>query len=67
MTELEKVKQQLMLADVAFGNLQETANHDRKLTKDGKMNGHYVKALQELDKVKKHFVDLVERAERAGK
>jgi hypothetical protein len=67
MKELEKSKEQLQYATEAFDNLQHVANHDRKLAKDGHMNGHYVKALQELDKIKKHYADLVERAERAGK
>lgn len=67
MKELEKVKEQFDFASKAFDDLQHVANHDRKLAKDGHMNGHYVRALQELDKIKKHYQDLMERAERASK
>ena len=63
MNTLEKAVEQLQTAKSAFESVQHAANHDRKLTKDGHMNGHYVKALQELEKVKKHCEDLVHRAE----
>jgi uncharacterized coiled-coil protein SlyX len=67
MKELEKAQEQLKTANEAFDALQHSANHDRKLSKDGHMNGHYVKALQEIEKVKTHMKDLVERAERVSK
>lgn len=63
MNTLEKAQEQLKIAAETFDYVQHQANHDRKLTKDGHMNGHYVKALQELEKVKKHAEDLVHRAE----
>lgn len=63
MNTLEKTQEQLKISQEAFDYVQLHANHDRKLTKDGHMNGHYVKALQELEKVKKHYEDLVHRAE----
>lgn len=63
MNTLEKAKEQLKIATETFEYVQHQANHDRKLTKDGHMNGHYVKALQELEKVKKHYEDLAHRAE----
>ena len=63
MNTLEKAQEQLKVAVETFEHVQYQANHDRKLTKDGHMNGHYVKALQELEKVKKHYEDLVHRAE----
>lgn len=63
MTNLEKAAEQLLTAKNTFEHVQHQANHDRKLTKDGHMNGHYVKALQELEKVVKHYEDLVHRAE----
>ena len=63
MNTLEKAQEQLKIAKESFDYVQHIANHDRKLTKDGHMNGHYVKALQELEKVKKHYEDLVHRAE----
>lgn len=63
MNTLEKVQEQLKTAKETFDYVQHQANHDRKLAKDGHMNGHYVKALQELEKVTKHYEDLVHRAE----
>lgn len=63
MNALEKVQEQLKTAKETFDHVQHQANHDRKLAKDGHMNGHYVKALQELEKVTKHYEDLVHRAE----
>lgn len=63
MNTLEKAQEQLRVAKETFEHVQLHANLDRKLTKDGHMNGHYVKALQELEKVKKHYEDLVHRAE----
>lgn len=63
MNTLEKAQEQLKTAKETFDHVQHQANHDRKLAKDGHMNGHYVKALQELEKVTKHYEDLVHRAE----
>ena len=63
MNTLEKAQEQFKTAKETFDYVQHAAIHDRKLTKDGHMNGHYVKALQELEKVKKHYEDLVHRAE----
>ena len=63
MNTLEKAQEQYNAAKETFEYVQHAANQDRKLTKDAHMNGHYVKALQELEKVKKHYEDLVHRAE----
>ena len=63
MNTLEKAQEQFTIAAATFEYVQHQANHDRKLSKDGHMNGHYTKALQELEKVKKHYEDLVHRAE----
>ena len=63
MNILEKAQEQLKIANETFEYVQHQANHDRKLTKDGHMNGHYVKALQELEKVKKHAEEVLHRAE----
>lgn len=63
MNTLEKTQEQFKTAKETFDYVQHAAIHDRKLTKDGHMNGHYVKALQELEKVKRHYEDLVHRAE----
>jgi hypothetical protein len=63
MTDLEKAKEQLKTATEAYEFLNHSAVHDRKFSKDGHMNGHYVKALQELEKVKKHAEDVLHRAE----
>ena len=63
MNTLEKTQEQFKTAKETFDYVQHAAIHDRKLTKDGHMNGHYTKALQELEKIKKHYEDLVHRAE----
>ena len=63
MTNLEKAQEQLKIASETFSYVQLHANLDRKMTKDGHMNGHYTKALQELEKVVRHAEDLVHRAE----
>jgi hypothetical protein len=63
MNTLEKAQEQFKIAKETFEHVQHVANTDRKLTKDSHMNGHYVKALQELEKVKKHYEELVHRAE----
>lgn len=67
MNTLEKTQDQLKTATETVEYVLHAANHDRKLTKDAHMNGHYVKALQELEKVKKHYEDLVHRAEAQAK
>lgn len=66
MMNLSKAQEALKTANEAINAVLHAANHDRKLTKEGYMNGHYVKALQELEKVKHHAEDLVHRAQARG-
>lgn len=47
----------------ALDAVHHAANHERKVLGEKIMNGHYVKALQELEKVKAHAQSLLERAE----
>ena len=63
MTNLSKAQEALKTAREAIDALTHAANHDRKVLGEKNMNGHYVKALQELERVKKHAEDLVHRAE----
>ena len=66
MTDLEKAKESLKTALEAIDAVSHAGNHDRKILHEKNMNGHYVKALQELEKVKHHAEDLVHRAEVRG-
>lgn len=63
MTNLERAQEALKTAREAIDALIHAANHDRKVLGEKNMNGHYVKALQELEKVKHHAEDLVQRAQ----
>ena len=63
MTDLEKAQEALTTATMAIDAVLKAGNHDRKLLETRTMNGHYVKALQELEKVKQHAQSLVQRAE----
>ena len=47
---------------IAIETTQECGNHDRKLSGEKVMNGHYLKALQELHVVQKQLENLLERA-----
>ena len=47
---------------LAIKTAQECGNHDRKLSGEKVMNGHYLKALQELHAVQKQLENLLERA-----
>ena len=66
MTNLSKAQEALKTANEAIDAVMHAANHDRKVLHEKNMNGHYVKALQELEKVKQHAEDLVHRAEARG-
>lgn len=62
MTDIEKIKKRIELAQEAFDMVKLNANADRKLSHDAHMNGHYTKSLQELEAVinshKTHLVRL---------
>lgn len=66
MNNLDKAKEALESAKTAIDAVQHAANHERKILGEKVMNGHYVKALQELEKVKEHAESLVRRAEAQG-
>ncbi len=66
MNNLDKAKEALESAKTAIDAVQHAANHERKILGEKVMNGHYVKALQELEKVKEHAESLVHRAEAQG-
>lgn len=66
MNNLDKAKEALGAAKTAIDAVQHAANHERKILGEKVMNGHYVKALQELEKVKEHAESLVHRAEAQG-
>jgi DNA-binding FrmR family transcriptional regulator len=63
MTDLEKAQEAQKTVLEAIAAVAHAANHERKVLGEKNMNGHYVKALQELEKVKHHVEDLVHRAE----
>lgn len=63
MNNLEKAHEALTTAQTAIDAVAHAATHERKVLGEKNMNGHYVKALQELEKVKHHAEDLVHRAE----
>lgn len=63
MNDLEKAQEALKTASEAIDAVAHAGNHDRKVLHEKNMNGHYVKALQELEKVKQHAQSLVQRAE----
>ena len=66
MNKLEKAQEALETVKTAINALNHAANHKRKTRGEKSMNGHYVKALQEIEKVKEHAESLVHRAEAQG-
>jgi hypothetical protein len=66
MNNIEKAKEALEAAMTALDAVHHAANHERKVLSEKTMSGHYVKALQELEKVKAHAQHLLERAEAQG-
>lgn len=66
MNNLEKAQEALATAKSAIDAVHHAANHERKALGEKVMNGHYVKALQELEKVKEHAESLLHRAEAQG-
>jgi hypothetical protein len=63
MNTLEKAQDVLNTALEAIAAVAHAGNHERKILGEKNMNGHYVKALQELERVKQHAESLVHRAE----
>lgn len=61
MNDIEKQNERVKAAKEAFEFVQHSAVHDRKFSKDGHGNGHYVTALNELKKIIDHEVSILER------
>ena len=59
---VQSVLDRLDRIKIAIETTQECGNHDRKLSGEKVMNGHYLKALQELHAVQKQLENLLERA-----
>ncbi len=51
MTDLEKTEERFNISKEAFNALQQVASKHRKLSHDKHCNGHFTKALDELNKV----------------
>lgn len=51
MTDLEKAQERVRLATEALDFVKNASNHDRKLSTDRHMNGHYHRAIDELSRV----------------
>ena len=66
MNHFEKAQEVLETVKAAIDAVLHAANHERKVLGEKTMNEHYVKALQELEKVKDHAESLVHRAEAQG-
>lgn len=66
MVKLEHAKDALETALNAIDVVTHAGNHERKVLGEKHMSGHYVKALQELERVKQHAENLVHRAEAQG-
>ena len=66
MTNLSKAQEALNTALEVIAAVAHAGNHERKVLGEKNMNGHYVKALQELEKVKHHAEELVHRAQAQG-
>lgn len=67
MTDLEKAKYALALAEQAFEAVQSAANEDRKTAHNKQIDGHYRKALEALDSKRKNAASLLKRVEAVGR
>lgn len=66
MNALEKAQERVRIAAEALEFVKTAANHDRKLSNDGHMNGHYHKALDELNRVVETEQSMLKRVETVG-
>ena len=66
MTDLEKAQERVRIATEALEFVKTAANHDRKLSHDKHMNGHYHKALDELNRVVETELAMLKRVETIG-
>lgn len=60
MTELEQVQARIKCLSEAMAAVQTAAAQDRKLNR-GTANGHYTRALSELDAIKQQLMTLNQR------
>lgn len=67
MTDLEKLKVRLQAATDALEFVRECAVTDRKMSHERGVNGHYTKALTELESVRTQLSVLVTRMETIGR
>lgn len=67
MTDLEKAQHRLNNAIDTLEFVQVCANSDRKLSTDKHMNGHYTKALDELNRIITAEKTLVARLESSAR
>lgn len=63
MNELERAKKKLELVNDAIEFLKDCGNQDRKVGGDKHMDGHYTKALQQLDVYRSRAEVMVHRIE----
>lgn len=67
MTELEKAQKRLQLVNDAIEFVRDCGNQDRKLGHDKHMEGHYTKALQQLDIYRSSAEVFLKRVETVGR
>lgn len=61
MTETEKNQKRIALVTDAIDIVRDCANQERKILHEKSVNGHYTKALQELDAIKTHAENMLTR------
>lgn len=61
MTELEKIQKRIILITDAIDIVRDCANQERKLLHEKTVNGHYTKALHELEAIKSHAENMLTR------
>lgn len=61
MTETEKIQKRISLVTDAIDIVRDCAVQERKLLHEKTVNGHYTKALHELEAIKAHAENLLSR------
>ena len=67
MTDLERLRERLAALDQAIDITKKAATVDRKMSHDKHTNGHYTKALSELDILRTGIQALIKRHEIVGR
>lgn len=67
MNDIEKLKTRLQAANDALEFVRECATTDRKMSHERGVNGHYTKALTELEIVRDGISALLKRMETIGR